>query len=38
MLKEWTKLEKILLYGSCIIVLIVGAISKSDFLTIDGGY
>ena len=33
MLKEWTKLEKTLLYGSCIIILIVGAISKSDILT-----
>ncbi len=33
MLKEWTKLEKTLLYGSCIIVLIVGIIFKSDILT-----
>lgn len=33
MLKEWTKLEKTLLYGSCIIVFIVGVISKSDILT-----
>ena len=33
MLKEWTKLEKTLLYGSCIIVLTVGVISKSDILT-----
>lgn len=33
MLKEWTKLEKTLLYGSCIIVLIVGIVFKSDILT-----
>ena len=33
MLKEWTKLEKTLLYGSCIIVLTVGIIFKSDILT-----
>ena len=31
--KDWTKLEKLLLFGSIVIVSIVGLIFKSDFLT-----
>ncbi len=33
MLKEWTKFEKILLFGSIILVTLVGIIFKSDILT-----
>lgn len=33
MLKNWTKLEKILLFGSIILISAVGIIFKSDFLT-----
>lgn len=32
-LKDWTKLEKILLFGSVILVSFVGVIFKSDVLT-----
>ena len=32
-LKDWTKLEKILLFGSVILVSLVGIIFKSDLLT-----
>lgn len=31
--KDWTKLEKILLFGSVILVSLVGVIFKSDLLT-----
>lgn len=33
MLKSWTKLEKLLLFGSIILILTVGIIFESDFLT-----
>lgn len=33
LLKDWTKLEKILLFGSIILVSLVGIIFKSDLLT-----
>ena len=33
MLKSWSKLEKILLFGSIILVFAVGIIFKSDILT-----
>lgn len=33
MLKSWTKLEKILLFGSIFLISIVGIICKSDILT-----
>lgn len=33
MLKSWSKLEKILLFGSIILVSAVGIIFKSDILT-----
>ena len=33
MLKSWTKFEKILLFGSIILISIVGIVFKSEFLT-----
>ncbi len=33
MLKDWTKIEKILLFGSIILVSVIGIIFKSDILT-----
>ncbi|MCR5146112.1 MAG: nicotinamide riboside transporter PnuC [Clostridia bacterium] len=33
MLKSWTKLEKVLLFGSILLISIVGIICKSDILT-----
>ena len=31
--KDWTNLEKVLLFGSTILVSLVGIIFKADFLT-----